>query len=220
MGRSCRDVHRRDRKPGVEEVGVAHRRVDRRRRVTGLFDARVQPVADEVAAGHQPIGAALPRSAVGTAAAGDQASPVSADRLSLLCSGGLERSSERGCRSSHQRWRSGSSQPSLMIRYCPSLFYLPVLLLLGVFSVVVPGGFIIVFAGAYIAVTGAIAYCWLTVGERRGAAHARRRLARTQSDLAREANRQSVRRPGMRAPTPAPAVVRSSQLARGTRTRN
>jgi hypothetical protein len=127
------------------------------------------------------------------------ASSVLTDRLFLLCSGGLERSSERGSRSSDHRRRSESSHPSLMYRYFPSLLSLPVLLVVGIVFVVVPGGFIVVFAGAYYAAMGVIGYASLRVRERRQAARA----------PAHQANRRSSRQPGIRAPTPAAAVFRT-----------
>jgi hypothetical protein len=86
-----------------------------------------------------------------------------------------------------------------MYRYFPSLLSLPVLLVVGIVFVVVPGGFIVVFAGAYYAAMGVIGYGSLRVRGRRQAARA----------LAHQPNRRSSRQPGIRAPTPAAAVFRT-----------
>ena len=91
-----------------------------------------------------------------------------------------------------------------MSRYYPSLFYLPVLLVVGAVFVVVPGGFMIVFGGAYYTAIGVIGYASLRVRERRQAAHA----------LAHQVNRRSPRQPGIRAPKPAAAALRTSQVGR------
>jgi hypothetical protein len=100
------------------------------------------------------------------------------------------------------------------IVFAPVLLFLLVFWVVGVFFVVVPGGFIIVFAGAYYAAIGVIGYASLWVRGRRQAARARRRLAGTRSHLAHQADRRSSRQPAISVPTPAAAVSRTSQVGR------
>jgi hypothetical protein len=62
--------------------------------------------------------------------------------------------------------------------YFPFLLFLPILLVLGIFFVIVPGGFIIVLAGAYYASMEVLGLLGLAARKRRRAVRANRRPAR------------------------------------------
>jgi hypothetical protein len=66
--------------------------------------------------------------------------------------------------------------------YLPFLLFIPILLVLGIVFVIVPGGFIIVLAGAYYASLEVLALLGLAAGRRRRAVRANRR--RAQASLA------------------------------------
>ena len=61
--------------------------------------------------------------------------------------------------------------------YLPFLLFIPILLILGIVFVIVPGGFIIVLAGAYYASLEVLGLLGLAAGRRRRAARANRRRA-------------------------------------------
>jgi membrane protein implicated in regulation of membrane protease activity len=73
----------------------------------------------------------------------------------------------------------------LIFAYVPVLIFLPVLLVIGVIAVVVPGGFIVVLVGAYYLSVG---FAWLLVMT----ARAHRRAARA---LLKRANTESLPAP-------------------------
>jgi hypothetical protein len=61
--------------------------------------------------------------------------------------------------------------------YLPFLLFIPILLVLGIFFVIVPGGFIIVLAGAYYASLEVLGLLGLAARRRRRAVRANRRRA-------------------------------------------
>jgi hypothetical protein len=61
--------------------------------------------------------------------------------------------------------------------YLPFLLFIPILLVLGILFVIVPGGFIIVLAGAYYASLEVLGLLGLAAGRRRRAVRANRRRA-------------------------------------------
>jgi len=92
----------------------------------------------------------------------------------------------------------------LLLLYSPFLIFLPILLLGGIIFVVVPGGFIIVLAGAwYFASAGLIGLFGLTTKHRRHAIDASAERSRASSARSRPATRTPVKRPAADAPTTA-----------------
>jgi hypothetical protein len=67
--------------------------------------------------------------------------------------------------------------------YLPFLVFMPILLVVGIFFVIVPGGFIIVLAGAYYASLEVLALLGLAAGRRRRAVRANRRRAQARLAL-------------------------------------
>ena len=61
--------------------------------------------------------------------------------------------------------------------YFPFLLFIPILLVLGILFVIVPGGFIIVLAGAYYASLEVLGLLGLAAGRKRRAVRANRRRA-------------------------------------------
>jgi hypothetical protein len=68
--------------------------------------------------------------------------------------------------------------------YFPFLLFIPILLVLGIFFVIVPGGFIIVLAGAYYASLEVLGLLGLAARGRRRAVRANRRRANASLALA------------------------------------
>jgi hypothetical protein len=107
----------------------------------------------------------------------------------------------------------------LILVYSPVLLCLPILVVVGIVFVVVPGGFIIVLGGLYWASAEFIGLAGLAASRRRRAARSRRRRARPASVLAPQAMRRrfepAAAAPGAstvalrndRAPGPAPNLV-------------
>jgi hypothetical protein len=91
-----------------------------------------------------------------------------------------------------------------LLLYSPLLIFLPILLLAGIIFVVVPGGFIIVLAGAYyFASAGLIGLVGLATKRRRHAIHANPQRSKARSALLRPTNRSPSKRPGADAPSTA-----------------
>lgn len=91
-----------------------------------------------------------------------------------------------------------------LLLYFPLLLFLPLLLLLGIVFVVVPGGFIVVLAGAYyFASAGLIGLFGLTTKHRRHAIDASAERSRASSARSRPATRTPVKRPAADAPSTA-----------------
>jgi hypothetical protein len=78
--------------------------------------------------------------------------------------------------------------------YFPFLLFIPILLVLGIFFVIVPGGFIIVLAGAYYASLEVLGLLGLAARRRRRAVRANRR--RAQGSLALVTPRTPGSQPG------------------------
>jgi hypothetical protein len=90
----------------------------------------------------------------------------------------------------------------VILAYAPILLCLPVLLLVGIVFVVVPGGFIIVLAGLYYAAAGFNGLLGLEATRRRGARRSRVRRADTSFENASPSSRSSSRRREARGPRP------------------
>ena len=89
-----------------------------------------------------------------------------------------------------------------LLLYSPLLIFLPILLLLGIIFVVVPGGFIVVLAGAYyFASAGVVALVGLATKRRRHAIDAKPDRSRTSSARLRPAARTAPSRRGADAPS-------------------
>ena len=91
-----------------------------------------------------------------------------------------------------------------LLLYFPLLLFLPILLLLGIVFVVVPGGFIVVLAGAYyFASAGLIGIVGLATKHRQHAIHATAQRSRTSSARLRPATRTPAARRAADAPSTA-----------------
>jgi hypothetical protein len=90
----------------------------------------------------------------------------------------------------------------LILAFAPILVCLPVLLLVGVMFVVVPGGFIIVLAGLYYAVAGFTGLLGLEATRRWHARRSRVRRADTSFENASPSTRSSSGRRGAIGPRP------------------
>ena len=92
----------------------------------------------------------------------------------------------------------------VLLLYSPVLIFLPALLLGALISVVVPGGFIVVLAGAwYFASIGLIGLFGLAPKRRRRPVRANRRRSRATSARLRPTNRTPSKRQGAEAPSTA-----------------
>jgi hypothetical protein len=96
----------------------------------------------------------------------------------------------------------------VILIYAPILLCLPVLLLVGVVFVVVPGGFIVVLAGLYYAAAGFTSLLGLAATRRWRARRSRVRRADARSSYASRSGRSSSTRP--RAIAPRPVAVGST----------
>ena len=90
----------------------------------------------------------------------------------------------------------------LILAYAPILLCLPVLLLIGVVFVVVPGGFIVVLAGLYYAAAGFTSLLGLSVTRRWRARRSRVRRADTSFEHASRSGRRSSGARGVIVPRP------------------
>jgi hypothetical protein len=91
-----------------------------------------------------------------------------------------------------------------LLLYSPALIFLPILLLAGVIFVVVPGGFIVILAGAYyLASAGLIGLVGLVTKHRRHAMHTKPERSRMSSARLRPTTRTPSNRPGADAPSTA-----------------
>lgn len=85
----------------------------------------------------------------------------------------------------------------ILLLYSPFLIFLPILLLGGIIFVVVPGGFIIVLAGAwYLASAGLIGLVGLATTRRRPAIHANPQGSAASSARLRPTTQTPSKRPG------------------------
>ena len=93
----------------------------------------------------------------------------------------------------------------LLLAYFPLLLCVPILLVVGLVFVVVPGGFIIVLAGAYYLWIGFIGLLGSAAEQRRRATRARRPVGASWP-FVRLAAPSPLRRPGTAAVTPRPVA--------------
>jgi hypothetical protein len=100
----------------------------------------------------------------------------------------------------------------LIVAYAPILLCLPLLLLIGVVFVVIPGGFIIVLAGLYYAAAGFTSLLGLEVTRRWRARRSRVRRSETSLENASRSGRRSSGPRGAIAPRPVAAGARNDRV--------
>jgi hypothetical protein len=104
----------------------------------------------------------------------------------------------------------------LIVAYAPILLCLPVLLLIGVVFVVVPGGFIVVLAGLYYAAAGFTSLLGLEVTRRWRARRSRVRRADASFENAARSGRSSSGPRGAIAPRPVAVGATNDRAAAST----
>jgi hypothetical protein len=100
----------------------------------------------------------------------------------------------------------------LILVYSPVLLCLPILLVVGLVFVVVPGGFIIVLGGLYWASAAFIGLAGLAARRRERAARSRTRRTRLTSVLAPQTKRRRFEPAGTVAPVPSTVALRYDRV--------
>jgi hypothetical protein len=108
---------------------------------------------------------------------------------------------------------------SLSFAYWPFLIFLPLLLVVGIIFVVVPGGFIIVLAGAYYASAGVLGLVGLATTSWRRQTRTNRRPAKASSTFPSPIRRSPSSGLSVRAPRPITAARRNDRTVALARAR-